>query len=486
MLGSIAVRVEKNFLLNTIPTAFLVDGLIEEKDNINYPLESSESVLGSIAVRVGKNFLLNTIPALLLVDGLIEIKDYIPYPDVEGLLDILTCLNVISEKKNGSLFIDTSNYQSKVITHPNSVIRSSFMITGAMLTRDKETHIPVSYGWCTDMQSKKRDCNFHLACFSQMGAKVEISSKENGDELVSLYGTAMMGTQYTFPQVSVTGTVNAVLAALGCEGSTILKNVSLEPEVLFTIKLLQDLGFSIALKSETREMLIEGKNNFKPISLKETLVITLPADRIVAGSLMILPLILSGKLHLTGQDIVKNNLCLLDTLKGIGADINIIDDHSLSVHKPTNQKLKAFTVTAAPFPEIATDLLPFLFVLAAFCEGPSELSDKVYNIRLLSLSKLLTNFNVAIDIIEGNHLVVHGNANPIKKIAPEDESYIEDLQNIHNLRGQTAAFFFLLGSKNKFKIDFRSYGSQITRGYPYPYIVQDLQSIRINIKSMEI
>ena len=453
---------------------------------MSYLVKPTEKVMGSIAVKVGKNFLLNTIPALLLLNGLIEIKDYIPYPDVEGLLDILSCLNVISEKKNGSLFINTSNYKSKVITHPNSVIRSSFMITGAMLTRNKEAHIPVSYGWCTDMQSTKRDCNFHIECFRKMGAKINISSRQNGDELVSLDGSEMIGTQYIFPQVSVTGTVNAVLAALGCEGSTILQNVSLEPEVLFTIELFQKLGFEIELKNHTREILIQGKSNFHPLVLEKTLVINLPADRIVAGSLMILPLILSGELKITGQDIVKNNLRLLETLKNIGAHINILDDHSIDIKKHKEQKLLPFNVTAAPFPEIATDLLPFLFVLAAFCQGSSHLSDKVYNIRLLSLSKLLANFDVAVDIIEGNHLVLHGDRNPIKILRDNDDIYIEDLQNIHNLRGQTAGFIFLLGSKNKFKMDFKSFGNQITRGYPYPYIVEDLQSININISKINI
>lgn len=446
---------------------------------MQYQIHGCNEVSGNLKIKVGKNFLLITIPGLLLLHGEIEIKNYIAYADLEGLLEILAFLGVKIIKKDDSVIIDTRDYQKKDITHPKAIIRSCFMVAGAMLTRDKTVHIPISYGWCTDMQSHKRACDFHLQCFSKMGAKIDIWTKENGDELVTIDGSSMMGTQYSFPKISVTGTVNTILAALGCSGTTILHNVALEPEVLYFINLFQNLGFSIVLNKENREIIVQGNPNFSPIQLKERLILELPSDRIVSSSFMILPLITSGDLTVTGKSIIANNKTLIEMLKSIGANINVIDEDTVRIIKKKDEILKPFNITADPFPGIATDTFPFLIILAVFCNGDSKLFDNIYNTRALSISNFLKQFNVDLELISGCDVIVHGNKNTIGSI--ENKDYQKWLNNIQNLRGQTAAFFFLIITQKEFIIDFNTFASQIVRGHPYPYIIEDLKSIGVKI-----
>ena len=446
---------------------------------MRYQINKCDKVAGTIHIKVGKNFLLNTVPALLLLHGEIEIQDYIRYPDLLGVLEIFSFLGVKITYNNNNVIINTKYYKKKEITHPKAVIRSCFMVAGAILTRDKAVHIPISYGWCTDMQSQKRACNFHLECFSKMGAKIEIWTKENGDELVTIDGSNMIGAQYTFPRISVTGTVNTILAALGCNGTTILHNVSLEPEVEFFINLFQSLNFNITFNRNQREIIIEGNPNFEPLVLKEKLVLQLPADRIVASSFMILPLITSGDLTINGMAIVKNNKNLLEQLIKIGANINIINDNSVRIIKNKNEQLNGFNITADAFPGIATDTFPYLITLAIFCNGDSRLIDNVYNTRALSISNFFKHFNVDLELISGCDVVIHGNKNPIYNI--ENNDYEKWLGNIQNLRGQTAAFFFLIATQKNFMIDFNTFASQIIRGHPYPHIIEDLQSIGVEI-----
>ena len=449
---------------------------------MKYLVYGKKPIKGHLNIKVGKNFLLNTIPALLLLDGEIEIKNYIDYPDVQGLLEIFSFLGVTYEKIGNNIIINTTKYEGKPITHPKAVIRSCFMIAGAMLTRDKKAYIPISYGWCTDMQSQKRACNFHLECFEQMNAKIEIWKKDNGDELVDINGENMKGTTYIFPKVSVTGTVNTVLAALGCQGTTILKNVSIEPEVIFAIGLFQEWGFKIVFNKQEREIIVDGNENFTPLKLKEKLVLDLPADRLLAGSFMILPLMTNGSISLQGIDIVKNNDTLINTLKNTGAHLNIIDDNNITITKNENDMLKSINVIADPFPAIATDLFPFLVVLAAFCKGESRLTDNVYNTRALSISHFLQKFNINIKIITGCDVVIQGHNNDIRNI--ENNDYQDWLNNIQNIRGQTAAFFFLLATQSQFIVDLSTYASQIVRGYPDPYLMEDLRSVGLNIEKI--
>jgi UDP-N-acetylglucosamine 1-carboxyvinyltransferase len=447
---------------------------------MKYLVNSIDNITGQLNIKVGKNFLLNTIPGLLLLDGEIEIQNYIDYPDVSGLLEILNFLGVTHEKNNSSIIINTTNYQGKPITHPKAVIRSCFMIAGAMLTRDKKAYIPISYGWCTDMQSQKRACNFHLECFQKMGAQVDIWSKDNGDELVDIIGDNMEGTEYLFPKVSVTGTVNTVLAALGCKGTTILKNVSLEPEVIFAIELFQSWGYKIIFNKNIREIIIEGNYQFTPLKLEKKLILNLPSDRLLAGSFMMLPLMIGGCLNLKGIDIVKNNLTLIENLKNTGAHINIIDDHSVFIEKNKNDVLNSLNIIANPFPAIATDLFPFLVVLSIFCNGDSRLTDNVYNTRALSISLFLQKFNINIEILTGCDVIVKGHNFPINQLNNND--YQQWLNNIQNIRGQTAAFFFLLATQKNFEIDFNTYGSQIVRGYPAYYLMEDLKTIGLKFQ----
>jgi UDP-N-acetylglucosamine enolpyruvyl transferase len=344
-----------------------------------------------------------------------------------------------------------------------------------MLTRDKKAYIPISYGWCTDMQSQKRACNFHLECFEKMGANIDIWSKENGDELVNIVGTSMEGTNYTFPKVSVTGTVNTVLAAIGCEGETILNNVALEPEVIFALNLFMEWGFNIKLNKENRQIIIQGIKNFSPIKLEKRMVLELPSDRLLAGSFMILALMKKSHLELEGNNIVVNNQTLIETLQNIGGQITIINNNKIKIHHdPKVHGLKPLMVEANPFPGIATDLFPFILVLSVFCQGTSHLKDNVYNTRALSISLFLQKFDVNIDIISGCEVFVN-HKEQIPLIHNND--YQKWLNNIQNIRGQTAAFFFLIISQEDFVIDFNTFGNQIVRGYPYNYFMEDLKTI---------
>jgi UDP-N-acetylglucosamine 1-carboxyvinyltransferase len=448
---------------------------------MKYLIEKVEKISGDLSINVGKNFLLNTIPGLLLLDGEIEIKNYIEYPDVVGLLEILCFLGITYYKENSSIIINTSNYQVKPITNPKAVIRSCFTIAGAMLTRSKKAYIPISYGWCTDMQSNKRDCNFHLACFEKMNAKVEIWRKDNGDELVEIYGDLMEATEYVFPKVSVTGTVNTVLAALGCKGTTHLKNVALEPEVLFAIDLFQKWGFSIDFNKENREIIVHGNENFQPIVLKERMVLDLPSDRLLAGSFIVLTLMVGGHLKLRGIDIVKNNLIFIETLKKIGGEIKIMDNNTIEIIK-NDKPLGPMNIIANPYPAIATDLYPFLIVLAVFCQGESRLTDNVYNTRALSISQFLKKFNVEVEILSGCDVMVK-NTNNVKVI--EGNEYEEWVHSIQNIRGQTAAFFFLMATQKNFMMDLNGFANQIGRGNPDPYFMNDLKAIGVQWKKID-
>ena len=66
-----------------------------------------------------------------------------------------------------------------------------------------------------------------------------------------------MGTKIKFPSISVGATENAILAAFGATGKTILTNCAIEPEILDLVDFLKKLGCNIEISK--RKIVIQGK-----------------------------------------------------------------------------------------------------------------------------------------------------------------------------------------------------------------------------------
>ena len=52
----------------------------------------------------------------------------------------------------------------------------------------------------------------------------------------------LIGSKYKFPKVTVTGTSNLIMASVLAKGSHVIKNISIEPEVIDLINFLNNSG----------------------------------------------------------------------------------------------------------------------------------------------------------------------------------------------------------------------------------------------------
>ena len=174
-------------------------------------------------------------------------------------------------------------------------------------------------------------CNWNSAgrspsiCLKKLGAKIKIKD----GYIVAVADKGLIGSKIKFPSISVGATENAIIAASGARGETILSNCAIEPEVLDLISFLKKLGSNIEVFG--RKISIRGTKFFKR-KINHKIIF----DRIEAGTYLVAGTLLSKKLIIKHVDpkIIKSEI---NALKSMGAKI-IKSKNSITILKSTKLK----------------------------------------------------------------------------------------------------------------------------------------------------
>ena len=187
-------------------------------------IEGGHRLNGEAAVQGAKNSVLPILAATLLCGGECRIRRCPQLSDVEAAADILRYLGCRVDWEDGDLLVD-----SRVLTRcdiPQTLMRrmrSSVIFLGAILARCGWAEL--SYpGGC---ELGPRPIDLHLAALRTLGASIE----ENGGKLYC-QGRHLTGGPIVLAIPSVGATENALLAAGGAEGTTVITNAAREPEIV--------------------------------------------------------------------------------------------------------------------------------------------------------------------------------------------------------------------------------------------------------------
>src|SRR5690606_19288080 len=118
-------------------------------------------------------------------------------------------------------------------------MRASFILLGPMLARFGRIILPNPGG----DRIGRRPVNFHVAALEAMGATIVY---RNGYYFAAAPAGGLRGARIAFPEVTVMGTENAMLAATLARGTTVLDNAAREPEVDDLIDMLTAMGARIS------------------------------------------------------------------------------------------------------------------------------------------------------------------------------------------------------------------------------------------------
>jgi UDP-N-acetylglucosamine 1-carboxyvinyltransferase len=184
-------------------------------------------------------------------------------------------------------------------------------------------------------------------------------------------------------------------SVLGNGTTIILKNVSIEPEVIDLIKFLKNGGAQINFI---------GKRIIKIYGVKKLHGCTheVIGDRIEAFSYLCTAAITRGKIKINKIN-PKNLHTELKILKKMGCGLKIKES---SIEINAKKKLRAIKIKTSPFPGLATDSMPPLMAVLTKVKGKSEIQENIFSQRFQCAPEL--NKMGASISIKGNKATIIG------------------------------------------------------------------------------
>jgi len=296
--------------------------------------------------------------------------------NVPNLTDTSLCLHLL-EHFGAEVSFDgsTARVQTKKLLATEAsyslvkALRASFWVLGPLLARGRAARVALPGG---DLIGA-RPVDLHLEGLAKMGA--EISLKHG-----VVYATAVDGLKPAFIDLrfpSVGATHQLVMAASLTPGTTILKGVAREPEIVALANFLNGMGADIQ-GAGGNVIEIHGRSELGGVTAN------LIGDRIEAGTYLLAAAITGGKVTVEGVDPLYFG-SFLSILSEMGLAVSCGDQ---SVTVESKGRLKAVNVKTGPFPELATDLQAPLMAALTLAEGTSTIEETIYEGRFGHVSEL--------------------------------------------------------------------------------------------------
>ena len=371
---------------------------------------------GSVKVQGAKNSVLPIMAASILSKGETVIHNCPNLSDVNAAIQILTHLGCVCKREGERVIIDSREVKRSDIPHELMLeMRSSIIFLGAILARCGEATISTP-GGC---ELGARPVDLHIFALRKMGAEII----EEGGNIVCRSGKRR-GCRVNFLLPSVGATENAMLAATGCGGTTVITNAACEPEIWDLQNYLTGLGFLVS-GAGTPTVTVTGKSI---VSDTEHFVIP---DRIVAATFLSAAAITSGEIELL-EVIPSHFSTVTEALSEMGCDVSI---GKSSVHILAGRPLKAIKpVVTQPYPGFPTDAQPPLLAASLTAEGTTVFIENIFDNRYRHVGELR---RMGADIkIEGRVAMVSG----VKKLRGAPVSSTD-------LRGGAALCIAALGAE---------------------------------------
>ncbi len=334
----------------------------------------SKGVKGTIRCSGAKNAVLPLMASSILFKNTITLRNVpLEANDIKTMIVLLKSLGSkveILKKKKILKITNKKKHQLLVKYKYISTMRAGVLAMGALLGKYNKCSTALS-GGCS---LGPRPIGYHLAGFKKLNCKYSLKNGYINIEAKN----GIKGAEYYFPTVSVTGTSNLILASVLAKGITILKNISIEPEVLDLIKFLKNGGAKIYLTGK-RAIKIYGVRELNGHSHEVI------GDRIEAFSYLCTAAITKGKIKVDKIN-PKYLRTELKVLKNIGCDI-IVNKSSIELSR--KKKLKPTRIKTSPFPGFATDCMPMLMAVLTRSNGISRIEETIFTNRYMSAPELV-------------------------------------------------------------------------------------------------
>jgi len=328
---------------------------------------------GAVRPAGNKNAALPAIAASLLADGPVELDNMPRIRDVETMLDLVVDLGAQVEwTAPNTVRIDARGASPKPLDPELCArIRASILLAGPLLARFGQVTLPPPGG---DVIGRRR-VDTHFLALEQLGASLAL-----GDSY-RIESRQLAGAEVFLDEPSVTGTENALMAAVAAKGRTVLRNAAAEPHVQDVARLLVAMGARIE-GIGTNVYTIEGGHALHGASYR------IGPDHIEIASFI-------GLAAVTIEDVrgddLRSTLLGFDRL-GVRPRLDgsrLIVDHGQERRIRPDLGGHVPKLEDGPWPAFPADAMSIAVVTATQCEGMVLIFEKMFESRLFFVDKLI-------------------------------------------------------------------------------------------------
>jgi len=343
----------------------------------SFCVTGGRALKGTIRPAGNKNAALPILAATLLADGPCRIDNVPHIRDVETLLALLEHLGAAVQWDGpNTVTVDASKAEPRALDPKLcSKIRASILLAGPMLARFGRVSLPPPGG---DVIGRRR-VDTHFLALERLGAEITVG------DTYKLEGK-LTGADIFLDEPSVTGTENALMAAVSARGTTVLRNAASEPHVQDLARFLAAMGAKID-GIGTNTLTVEGGAPLRGAPH------TIGPDHIEIGSFIGLAAVTNGAITIDGvrADDLRSTLLAFERL-GVrprldGTQLVVDADQERRIRPDLGGHVPK--LEDGPWPAFPADLMSIAIVAASQCEGLLLVFEKLFESRLFFVDKLI-------------------------------------------------------------------------------------------------
>ncbi len=361
-----------------------------------FRVQGGAQLRGTVRPAGNKNAALPIVAATLLADGPVELDNVPHIRDVLTLLDLVGHLGAQVEwLGENRVRVDARSAQGRTLDPALCArIRASLLLAGPLLARFGSVTLPPPGG---DVIGRRR-VDTHFLALERLGAEVVVGDR------YEVVAKRLRGADIFLDEPSVTGTENALMAAVMAEGTTVLRNAASEPHVQDLARMLVTLGARID-GIGTNTYLVEGGHPLGGGTYR------IGPDHIEIASFIGLAAVTNGALVI--EDVRGDDL--RSTLLGferLGVRPRL-DGTRLIVDADQERRIRPDLgghvpkLEDGPWPAFPADAMSIAIVAATQCEGMVLVFEKMFESRLFFVDKLI-GMGARIVLCDPHRAVING------------------------------------------------------------------------------
>ncbi len=356
-------------------------------------LGGQHTLNGDIPVRGAKNDALKIMAASFLFKDTVAITNVPDIDDIGALSALMQSLGArvarAERRVEVSAPTETDTTLDRVMTKK---FRASVVLMGPVLARYGKISLPHPGGCVIGA----RPIDLFLRAFQKMGATYSIDDEYYH---IETKGGKLHGADIFLDIASVGVTETVMMAATLAEGTTIIRNAAMEPEIQNLATYLVACGSRVE-GIGTPTLTIHGGDVLESKGLEYKVI----PDRIETGSFLVLAALAGDEVRVTDCD-PSHVRALLSLLEQAGVQFEVGED-AITVRKPA-VPYKAVNVKTHEYPGFATDLQAPMTIFLTQADGESLVFETMFEGRL-NYTQDLIKMGADITMFDPHRVMVRG------------------------------------------------------------------------------